>query len=271
MDFHPSARKRLLRYLVLFLVLGVTVTGIAWWRGGQQPTTSQSAVSDSSGRPAASPSGFNKNQYSVNDPASLWAVVNKGRALPSDYVPSNLVTPKVSLGESAGSDNMHLRGDSAVALEMLTSAAKKDGINLILVSGYRSYQTQQSLYSSYVASQGKAYADATSAQPGHSEHQTGLAADLGAASGKCQLDICFGDMAEGRWLASNGHKYGFIIRYQKDKTNLTGYDYEPWHLRYVGVEMAAELDKTGQTLEQFFGIPAYPDYPSQIYQLKINS
>ncbi|MBI1952193.1 M15 family metallopeptidase [Candidatus Saccharibacteria bacterium] len=268
MDFHPYARKRLLRYLLLFLVLGIAVAGIAWWRGNQQPINSQSAVSDASGRSAASPSGFNKSQYSVNDPASLWVVVNKGRILPSDYVPADPVVPNVSLNESASSDNMHLRRDAATALEKLTSAASGESIKLMLVSGYRSYATQQSVYSGYVSSQGKAYADATSAQPGHSEHQTGLAADLGAISGKCQLEPCFGDMAEGKWLAANAHDYGFIIRYQKNKTNLTGYDYEPWHLRYVGVELAAVLNKADQTLEQFFSLPAYPSYSSQIYQLK---
>jgi D-alanyl-D-alanine carboxypeptidase len=163
---------------------------------------------------------------------------------------------------------MLLRQVPAAAIEKLVSAADNDGMKLMLVSGYRSYSTQQSVYSGYVSSQGKDYANATSAQPGHSEHQTGLAADIGATSRKCQLDVCFGDTAEGKWLAANAYKYGFIVRYQKDKSNLTGYAYEPWHVRYVGNDLAAEINKTGQTLEQFFGLPAYPDYPVKPYELK---
>ncbi|MEK7561249.1 MAG: D-alanyl-D-alanine carboxypeptidase family protein [Patescibacteria group bacterium] len=72
----------------------------------------------------------------------------------------------------------------------------------------------------------------------------------------------------GKWLAANAYQYGFIIRYPKDKTSLTGYAYEPWHLRYVGVDLATRINKTGQTLEQFFGLPTYPDYPVQSYELK---
>lgn len=207
----------------------------------------------------------------MNDAASIWVVVNKGRVLPNAYVPADLVVPDISLSQSAASQNMQLRKDSAASLEKLVSAASNDALKLKLVSGYRSYATQQSVYNSYVASQGKAYADATSAQPGHSEHQTGLAADLGATSGKCQLEKCFGDMAEGKWLAASAHKYGFIVRYQKDKQNLTGYDYEPWHVRYVGIDLATELNKTGQTLEQFFDLATYSDYSAQPYELKIGN
>lgn len=267
MGFHPLARRRLLKQLFLFVILALIVASLTWWRGDQLSNNSQIATpSPPSSAPQAS-TAFDTNQYSVNDPASLWAVVNKGRALPSDYVPADLVVPNVDLSESAGFDNMHLRKDVAVALEKLTSVASDEGVKLMLVSGYRSYTTQQSVYNGYVSSQGKAYADATSAQPGHSEHQTGLAADLGAASGKCQLDACFGNTAEGKWLAANAYKYGFIVRYPKGKTDVTGYAYEPWHLRYLGVDLAAQISNTGQTLEQFFVLTTYTDYPTQIYKL----
>lgn len=270
MAIHPHARVRLVNWLLLFGLLAAAVAGIVWWRDGHS-----TAVNVQSS-PASSPSSniktepvavFNKNQYSVNDPGSLWVVVNKGRILPSGYAPANLVSPKIPLSGGPASENMHLRQDAATAVEKLVSAAGGGGVKLMLVSGYRSYGTQQSLYSGYVSSQGQAYADATSAQPGHSEHQTGLAADLGATSGKCQLDPCFGDTLEGQWLAANSYKYGFIIRYQKDKNSLTGYIYEPWHLRYVGTDLAGEINKSGQTLEQFFGLPASADYPAQSYQL----
>lgn len=271
MVIHPHARKRLVKWLLLFVVLTAAVAVVVWWRNDHSPTyTPSRAGADRSSpnvktEPAAA---FNKNQYSVNDPASLWVVVNKGRILPSSYTPVNLVVPNVPLGEGAAAENMHLRQEAAAAIEKLVSAASADGVKLMLVSGYRSYGTQQSVYNGYVNSQGKAYADATSAQPGHSEHQTGLAADLGAQNGKCQLEACFGDTPEGQWLAANTYKYGFAVRYQKDKTSLTGYAYEPWHIRYVGTDLAVELNKTSQTMEQFFGLPAYADYPTQMYELK---
>lgn len=268
MSLHPQARTRLTKWFLLFVVLATIISGITWWRNDQPPIKPQAVPPTSSSSIRSAPASFNRAQYSINDAASVWAVVNKGRVLPNSYVPADLVAPDITLSESAASQNMQLRKDSAASLEKLVSAASNEGLKVKLVSGYRSYATQQSVYSGYVASQGKAYADATSAQPGYSEHQTGLAADLGAASGKCQLQKCFGDMAEGQWLAANAHKYGFIVRYPKDKQSLTGYDYEPWHVRYVGVDLATELNKTGQTLEQFFGLPTYPDYPTTVYQLR---
>lgn len=267
MKLHPVARARLLRWALLFVVLAVLVGGVAWWRSNQLSKKPQPVTSAPSSPASTTPTSFDKSQYSTNDPTSIWAVVNKGRVLPSSYVPSDLVVPNVSLGGSAASDNMHLRRSAAMAVEKLSAAAGSEGLKLMLVSGYRSYGTQQLLYNGYVNTQGKAYADATSAQPGHSEHQTGLAADLGATTGKCQLEACFGDTPEGKWLAANARNYGFIIRYQKDKTSLTGYVYEPWHIRYVGIDLAAELSKTSQTMEQFFGLPAYADYPATSYLL----
>lgn len=270
---HPVARARLVRWLLVFLVLTAATAAVVWWRdnpaGSNNPasspyqTTTRAPASNDQSEPS-----FSKNQYSVSDPASIWVVVNKGRILPSFYVPANLAVPKVALSEVASSENMHLRQETAAAIEELMSAAGNDGMQLMLVSGFRSYSTQQSVYNGYVSSQGKDYADATSAQPGHSEHQTGLAADLGTIRRNCQLDACFGDTPEGKWLAANAYKYGFIIRYQKDKSNLTGYAYEPWHIRYIGIDLATEINKTGQTLEQFFGMTAYPSYPAQSYELK---
>lgn len=248
------------KLLILFLLI-IVVSTIVIWRQ-KNPADSTNVTSPSSGQSSSSSSktqtneSFIKSQYSVNDPSSLWVVVNKGRVLPVDYVPANL------------SENMQLRPESATALENLESGAAKDGLKIVLVSGYRSYATQKSVYASYSASQGQAAADTFSARAGHSEHQTGLAADVGASSGKCQLDKCFGETSEGKWLAVNAYKYGFIIRYQKDKQNLTGYDYEPWHLRYAGIDLATQIHTSEQTLEQFFDLPAFSDYPSTSYELK---
>jgi len=128
-------------------------------------------------------------------------------------------------------------------------------------SAYRSYSYQVSLYGKYVRDQGQSVADTQSARPGYSEHQTGLAVDVEPYDQQCDVEQCFADLPAGKWIAANAYKYGFIIRYTKDKTHVTGYEYEPWHVRYVGVELATEMHNQHiETLEEFFGLPAAPDY-----------
>ena len=211
---------------------------------------------------------FNKSLYPTDEASSLWVVVNKGRILPATYVPTNLVVPNIPLRLSSTNPEMHLRQDAAVALEKMAATAKNDGINLMLASGYRSYDEQVIVYNGFVKTDGKVAADASSARPGHSEHQTGLAADLEPTSRQCEVEVCFESTPEGKWLEANSYKYGFIIRYHKNTQSLTGYEYEPWHVRYVGENLANQLKNGSQTLEQFFGFPAYPDYPAQMALLK---
>jgi D-alanyl-D-alanine carboxypeptidase len=128
-------------------------------------------------------------------------------------------------------------------------------------SAYRSYSTQVTVYNGWVAKLGQAQADIQSARPGFSEHQTGLALDISALPAKCSLDACFADTPQGQWLAANAWKFGFLLRYPADKTAITGVTFEPWHYRYIGVELATEMHETGvTTLEEFFGLPAAPDY-----------
>jgi D-alanyl-D-alanine carboxypeptidase len=108
---------------------------------------------------------------------------------------------------------------------------------------------------------GQAEADRTSARPGYSEHQTGLAFDVEVSGGKCHLEKCLGETPDGKWVAANAYKYGFIVRYPEGKENVTGYDYEPWHLRYVGTDLASEMHtKSVQTLEEFFNISGGKNY-----------
>lgn len=204
---------------------------------------------------------FGKTKYSLTDPASVWVVVNKKRALPSNYVPAQLVTPNIPLTGAAGSDNMRVSSVISSPLEQLVAGAKQAGYSLVLVSGYRSYATQTAVYNGYVSRDGQAIAETYSARPGHSEHQTGLAVDLGRADSKCQLDECLGDTPEGQWLAKHAYEYGFIIRYPKGKEHLTGYSYEPWHIRYVGSELSNELRAKGiETMEEFFDLPPAISY-----------
>lgn len=146
-------------------------------------------------------------------------------------------------------------------LESLFGAAKSDGYSLMLSSGYRSYGYQVTVYNRIVGQKGQAAADRESARPGYSEHQTGLAADVAPRSGWCDLSQCFGSTPEGKWLASNAYRYGFVIRYPQGKESVTGYLYEPWHIRFVGTELSQEMHRTGQaTLEEFFGISGGTEY-----------
>ena len=134
------------------------------------------------------------------------------------------------------------------AFKKMQSDARKDGINLFIASGYRSYSYQKSLYNNYKARDGKEKADTYSARAGHSEHQTGLAFDINDPSSS------FENTKEAKWLASNCTKYGFIIRYEKSKEKMTGYKYEPWHIRYLGKDLAKKVKKSGKCLEEYLGV-----------------
>ena len=156
-------------------------------------------------------------------------IANKTYALPSTYNPGVDATANA-------------------ALQKMFAAAKKDGLNMYVASGFRSYETQKQLYNNYVARDGVAEADRYSARPGHSEHQTGLAFDIN------RPDTSFTGSAEAKWLAKNCHKYGFIIRYPQGKEHITGYMYESWHIRYLGVETAKAVYKSGLCLEEYLDI-----------------
>lgn len=156
-------------------------------------------------------------------------VVNKTYALPKTYAKG--VDP-----------------EAKSALDKMFADAKKDGITLWIASGYRSYDRQYTVYNNYVKKDGQAAADRYSARPGHSEHQTGLAFDLN------ELTEAFGNSKQGKWLAENCHKYGFIIRYPQNKEHITGYMYEPWHVRYLGVDTATAVYESGLCLEEYLGI-----------------
>jgi zinc D-Ala-D-Ala carboxypeptidase len=224
----------------------------------QAKTKSNQAGQQSNQQPAsAAPAGFDKNKYSTTDKASLWVIVNKQHPLnPKTYVPDNLVVPNIPMRSNITSTEKYVRSDMGAALEAMVTAAANAGIHLNLQSGYRSYNFQITLYNGYVTQQGQATADRQSARPGYSEHQTGLAADLGGTSQpSCNVADCFSATVEGKWLAANAYKYGFIIRYTADKESITGYEHEPWHIRYIGTELSTELHTQGiETLEEFFGV-----------------
>lgn len=263
-----KAKKTKLLFTVTTAVTIAAVTILALPAKNTDVAKTADSGKVSARAPANDQAVFDKNKYPLDQASSLWAVVNKGRVMPSTYVPSNLVVPNIPLRLNPASPEMHLRADMAAALEKLSAGAKADGINLKLASGYRSYSTQAAVYSGYVSQDGTAKADTYSARPGHSEHQTGLAADLEPLDRTCEVEQCFENTPEGKWLAANSYKYGLIIRYQKNTQSLTGYEYEPWHVRFVGEDLAKQLQQSGQTLEQFFGLPIYTTYPATSYEIK---
>jgi len=207
--------------------------------------------------PAPEPS-FDKHALSIDDPASLWVVVNKLRPLnPADYRAPDLVEVPVPYVYAP-----QLRKEAADAtVAMFSAFAAETSLGMQSQSAYRSYATQVSVYNGWVAQKGQAGADLTSARPGHSEHQTGLAIDISARPAACSLQACFANTPQGIWLAANAWRFGFVLRYPSGKTSITGYEFEPWHYRYVGVALATQIREEGSpTLEEFFGLPAAPSY-----------
>lgn len=184
--------------------------------------------------------------------ASLHRVVNKRIRLGEDDRPKKLV-----VGERVMVDER-----VAKPLEAMLKAADKAGAGLVTVSGFRDYAGQKHIYDHYKESVGQEKADRYSARPGHSEHQLGLALDVAMKIGSRDLNEAFGRSKPGIWLAAHAHEYGFIIRYPKGQTHVTGYQPEPWHIRYVGKETARFMHarKDIPTLEKLFGLPDAPDY-----------
>ncbi|WP_223624644.1 M15 family metallopeptidase [Microbacterium sp. EST19A] len=196
---------------------------------------------------------------SLSDPARLWVVVNKTLPLnPPEYEPAGLDSVPLQMTTRSGL----VRSDVGVAVGQMAEAAAAAGVGRIGANnGYRSYGLQVTTYDAHVRAQGQGQADAGSARPGFSEHQTGLALDVVACETSCGGLDGFGGTGQSDWVAANAWEYGFIVRYEEVGTPVTGYAPEPWHLRYVGVDLAAAYHAGGyHTLEEFFGLPAAPDY-----------
>jgi D-alanyl-D-alanine carboxypeptidase len=187
------------------------------------------------------------------DIGSFTQLINKTHPLASDYVPANLEV--VDLDNTWSNNTMMLDSTALANLRNLVGDAKTAGYSLMCVSGYRSYDLQSSLFNSAVSSYGSEdAANMVSARAGQSEHQSGLAMDLSCASEGYDLQESFGSTPEGVWLKDNAYKYGFIIRYPSDKVSITKYSYEPWHIRYVGVDVSTYMQSSGECFEEFLGI-----------------
>lgn len=192
-------------------------------------------------------SSSNQNNKNANLNQGNLILVNKDNALSQDYKPKDLVKVNVKFNKNATAEERTMRKEAAAALEKLFKGAENEGIELYGLNGYRSYNTQRTLYNEDCKKKGRAYAEQYDAEPGCSEHQTGLAMDV---TNKI-YSYNFQTTKEGKWLAKNCYKYGFILRYPQGKEGITGYGYEPWHIRYVGETAAKKMLLDNIVLEQY--------------------
>jgi LAS superfamily LD-carboxypeptidase LdcB len=197
-------------------------------------------------------------------PASIWVVVSKVHPLSdAKYVPGTIVVPAVKTRTDKSIAEQSLRADIEPDVKALFEAAQAAGHDVMLASGYRSYEQQQVYFTNYSRLYGEEAANKFSARPGQSEHQTGLAFDVSLTSRACYLEVCFGETEAGKWFAAHSYEYGFILRYPADKIDITQYQYEPWHFRYVGRDLARALHESNLTLDE-----AYPYLQTALADLK---
>jgi zinc D-Ala-D-Ala carboxypeptidase len=270
----PQNNRRVsmrLRRLITLSVVGALAIGAAGVYGlpriisdqvSQLPESIQNIADQVQAKPVTI---FNPPKYSIDDADSIWVVVNKQRQIsPLRYKPENLVSPAFPRPKVQNPFGLQLREEAALATVELAAAMRAASKGtLILNSGFRTYKNQQGLYNRTRDTRGLAAAEKLSARSGHSEHQLGLAADFSARGEGCVIMVCFGNTEAGRWLEENSHEYGFILRYPKGYQSITGFQYEPWHFRYVGVELATEMKTKGiKTMEEFWELEVAPDYGS---------
>lgn len=247
--------------LIALLVIISSVLVVAWLKFEtalapivpfEEKSVSSANKTDKKTTPAAivttpTKSSAPKINPALSEPTNIWVVVNKSHPLnPLTYTPADLVTTNgATISAKAKPD-----------FEAMIQNAAASGISLPVVSSYRSYGYQLSLYNNYVSIYGQTATDTFSARAGYSEHQTGFAIDFGSnTQTTCNLDTCFDQTPEGKWLAENAYKFGFLLRYTTAKQDLTGYKNEPWHYRYIGRELAQDMkNKNILTLEEYFNI-----------------
>ena len=258
---------------LLALLLSLTLAAVPLYGCGQQETGSSESDSieetidesvdeiiDEGSDGEAKPGGeevvpddgkLQKPEIDYDDPYML--LVNKTHPLPQDYVPEGLKDIKYYASDRSASSR-YMVGDAADNFHLLVEAAAVEGHKIVMTTAYRSYGFQTTLWNNYVAQHGEAKANTFSARPGTSEHQAGLCTDVSSPSVNYQLTTKYGSTPEGQWLAEHAHEYGFIIRYLEGKEDITGYQYEPWHIRYVGKEAAAYIYQEQITFEEYLGI-----------------
>ncbi|NLM63335.1 MAG: M15 family metallopeptidase [Mollicutes bacterium] len=187
---------------------------------------------------------FYKDIKFVKNPDDILVLVNKNNRLPSNFIPSDLVP----IDPKYANEGKLVREEVKIWFEKLSNDAKNLGYKIIAISAFRDFNYQEQLYNYYAETKGQKEADLISARPGHSEHQTGLAVDVEGSNNNYNE---FDKSIEFEWMKNNAHKYGFILRYPKNKEKITGFKYEPWHYRYVGKEAANIIYHKNLTLEEY--------------------
>lgn len=248
-----KSTEKILTIVLIFLVF----SGFYFWLApyaeeGVGESRTDMEREQASGDTSAEETFENKeNQPEAADHSLDYLIlVNKTHGLGQSYKPKDLKSVKYVCKDRPEA-YQKLRKKAAKAFTRLSEAAGKEGKVIKLTTGFRPYEYQKILHKQYVQADGKKRAEQYSAKPGFSEHQTGLCADVSSPSVNYELVQKYGKTKEGKWLAKNAHKYGFIIRYPKDKEAVTGYEYEPWHIRYVGKAAAREIYRQEITLEEF--------------------
>ncbi len=205
--------------------------------------------------------GFNNVKY-VNNPDDIMVLVNYKNQISMDYVPNDLVVPNIEFTFKEDNAKKKMRKPAAMAIEKMFNEANNQGIKLYGVSGYRSSSRQKQIFDNRVQAVGETRAKEYVALPGESEHQTGLAMDIGSLEGN------FGQSKEGKWLRDNAHNFGFILRYPEGKEHITQINYEPWHFRYIGIKDAKDVYISGLTLEEYIDdTPMYKEKLSLIVDI----
>lgn len=259
----PPRTARLLPLFIVITLLLSGAIGVGWLLSQREPSgTGQREAQHKNGSsapasneeklvkiPGASP--FQRISGDTTKPDSLWTVVSKDYPLTDKhYKPADLELMAVPTREDKTVEERSVRSLIQKPLADMFDAAKHEGFDLMVASGFRSYELQQTYFTSYSQTYGEAEATKFSARPGESEHQTGLAVDISLVSRECYLDVCFGEKPAGKWLAAHAYEYGFTLRYPADKTEITKYQYEPWHFRFVGKDLAQALHDSGLTLDE---------------------
>lgn len=246
---HALSRRRLLGGIALL----AAAAGTACRGGDSKPPQARGPSPGPSVRPTGEPTVWvdriTRTPTPPPTPPPQICLVTREKGVDATYIPNDLVNLPAAAcvpGRIVG-----MREQAAQPLVRLVEAARREGFQLLALSGYRSYEEQQAVLDQEIARFGRTQAERQVAPPGHSEHQLGVAVDVVAASDPNDLDQLFGATPEGRWVAANAVKHGFVISYPADKERITGYIYEPWHIRWVGTQLAGQIAASGLTLTEF--------------------
>lgn len=249
-------KKLLITFIVMLIFLAGLIGFILVKDGNITSSTKETSVVEETSEPeqTATPEATidpeSDPRFTSTD--SVLIIANKKHKLPDGYEPSDLtlLTVPTAYGD------VYMKAEAAQAMSNMIAAANAEGVYPVVTTAYRDYAFQETLYNGYVESDGVEAADTYSSRPGYSDHQTGLAADISCESNGYSLNTEFENTAEGQWLAQHAHEYGFVMRYPNGKEAVTGYTYEPWHFRYIGVEEATNLYNSdpNMTMEEYYGI-----------------